>query len=444
MRSLAIQNRNSCIQEADTLLKKLFPICRSITGNGVRETFDILRDIADFSVTEVRSGTTCYDWTVPREWNIRDAYIADENGKRIIDFQKSNIHIVGYSAPVDATMTFKELEPHLHTLPKLPDAIPYRTAYYKETWGFCLTQKQYESLDKKATYHVHIDAEFSKGSLTYGDVVLPGTSGKEFVLSTYCCHPSLANDSLSGVVLWTLLLKELKARKNLRHSYRFVIAPETIGVIAYLSKNEKAMKKVEGGFVITTVAGPGPVGYKESFAGNYIVDRAARNALSELGIPYESYPFDFGSDERQYAMPAFRIPTVTLSKDKYYEYEQYHTSLDNLDFVSAENLVSMLELYLHTIELLEMERTYTSLMPYCEPMLGKRGLYPDIGGANKQRPADSVIHSEDIDAMRWIMMYSDGETSLFDIAEKTGFPVRQLHRLSELLCTHSLLKRASK
>ena len=441
--------------QADSLLRRLFPICRSITGDGVRRTLALLREVVDFEIHEVSSGTVCYDWIVPDEWNVRDAFVADSSGQRVIDFQQSSLHLVNYSVPFEGRLTFDELRPHLHTLPDLPEAIPYRTSYYNRTWGFCLTQKQLDGLDRDETYHVKVDTALAPGSLNYGEGLLGGSSGQEYLISTYCCHPSLGNDNLSGMVLWASLFKELTLR-SLRHSYRFVIVPETIGAIAYLARNEALGRTFAGGFVLSTVAGPGKFGYKRSFLGDHLIDRAVRATFRELDLEYIEYPFDInGSDERQYSSPAFRIPMGTICKDKYYEYTFYHTSLDNLDFISAENLVQTLKLYLLTIEKLEQDKTYRSLMPFGEPMLGKRGLYPKIGGSIKQKAADMstrhgerryevstdrILYGDELDAIRWVLFYSDGQTPLLDIAEKTGLPMQQLYGVAEKLVACDLLE----
>ncbi len=439
---------------ADELLRRLFPLCRSITGDGLRQTLRALAEVTPFDLVEVPSGTVCYDWTIPDEWNVRDAYVADSSGRRLIDFRASNIHLVNYSCPFEGTLTFDELAPHLHTLPDLPTAIPYRTTYYHRAWGFCLTHEQFQRLDRQATYRVVVDTTLAPGALTYGEALLPGVSGREYLLSTYVCHPSLANDNLSGPVLWTLLLAELR-RRPLRHAYRFVIAPETIGALAYIARNEAAVRALTGGFVATTVAGPGKFGYKQTFRGDDVIDRVVRLTFRELGLDYIEYPFDVnGSDERQYSQPGLRIPVGTICKDKYYEYPYYHTSLDNLDFISAENLVETLKLYLLAIEKLEYDRCYRSLNPIGEPMLGKRGLYPKTGGAIKQKVASSAAHGErryvvdegnilygsELDALRWVLFYADGQTSLLEVAEKTGLPLRQLHQAAEKLLAGGLLE----
>jgi len=445
---------NQLTAEADDLLQRLFPLCRSLTGNDVRKTLKILQETAVFDITEIPSGTKCYDWIVPEEWNIRDAYVLDSSGKKIIDFKKNNLHVVNYSVPFEGSLSFPELKSHLFTLPDLPDAIPYRTSYYNRTWGFCISHREFLAMDPAEHYQVKIDSSLHPGSLTLGDTTIQGTSGYEFLISTYCCHPSLANDNLSGIVLWALLLRELK-RKKTRHSYRFVILPETIGSIAYLSMNENIMKQIEGGLVITTVAGPGPVGYKQSFHENSLIDRAVYQMFKEFNIDFLSYPFDInGSDERQYSSPFFKIPIGTICKDKYYEYPYYHTSLDNLEFISAANLVQVLMMYLHTIENLDMNKTYLSLNPQCEPQLGKRGLYPILGGQIKQQTTkispcqekhyplndDEAISQKDLDLIGWLMFDCDGKNSLLDIAEKRNFLIRDLYQTAEKLTRHNLIR----
>jgi aminopeptidase-like protein len=451
-----ISTGKTLVDESQSLLERLFPICRSLTGDGVRRTLAILREVADFDVKEIASGKPVYDWIVPDEWNIHGGYLETTSGRRIVDFDDNNLHVVNYSIPVDKVLSFAELESHLHTLPDLPEAIPYRTTYYDRQWGFCLTHRQFMQLDRQADYHVCIDATLKPGRLTYGEVMLEGETGTEYLISTYCCHPSLANDNLSGMVLWALMLRELQRRDRRRNTYRFIIVPETIGAIAYLNLHEAEMKRIAGGFIPTTVAGPGPFGFKHTFLGDHLIDRVVAQTFSEIGLDYVSYPFDVnGSDEAHYSAPYFRIPIGTISKDKYYEYDYYHTSLDNLDFIRADNLVESLKLYLSAIDKLELNRTYRSLYPYSEPMLGKRGLYPRTGGTIKQRAVDlnkghleraytisgkSVIYGNELDAIRWLMFYGDGEHSLLDIAEATALPMRQLHETAEMLCGHGLMQ----
>ena len=444
--------------EAGDLLRELFPICRSLTGDGVRQTLRRLKAVVPIEIDEIASGEECYDWRVPDEWNIRDAYVATADGERVVDFRRSNLHVVGYSVPLDAEMSFAELDPHLHSLPALPTAIPYRTSYYERNWGFCLTHQAYQQLDRGARYRVVIDSTLAPGSLTYGQARLAGRSGREFLISTYCCHPSLANDNLSGVVLWALLLRELQSQPTW-HSYRFVIVPETIGAIAYLHRHEAAMRRVEAGMVVTTVAGPGKTGCKQSFLGDHLIDRAVRRSFQEAGLEPIVYPFDInGSDERQYSSPHFRIPIATITKDKYYEYPYYHTSLDDLTFVQPESLVETLQLYLRTIAMLEADRVCRSTIPQSEPMLGKRGLYPQMGGSIRQTAAEQaaspaereyvvsegrIARGSELDAIRWLMFWGDGRTTIFEIAERTGLPVGQLVEVAARLVEHGLLKPAA-
>ncbi len=441
--------------EAGEEFERLLPIRRSLTGEGVRQTLEYLKSVSPFDIKEIPSGTRCYDWEVPQEWSIRDAYVATLDGRRVIDLQRSNLHVVGHSLPIDAEMSFDELDSHLHTLPAEPKAIPYRTSYYQANWGFCLTHEAYQQLDRRARYRVVIDSTLRPGSLTYGEARLAGCSGREFLVSTYCCHPSMVNDNLSGMVLWSLLLRELR-RQPTWHTYRFVIVPETIGAIAYLHRNERAMRRLEAALVVATVAGPGPLGYKQSFLGTHLIDRAIRRSFAELGIEPLTYPFDVnGSDERQFSSPYFRIPCATICKDKYHEYRYYHTSLDDLAFARPEYLVETLRLYLLTIEKLEADRAYRSVVLRGEPMLGKRGLYPQTGGSIRQKAAaldggrgeqgdlpsgNDIARGDELDAMRWLMFWGDGRTTLFEIGERIGLPVGQLVRTAERLVQHGLLE----
>jgi len=450
--------QESIIPEIESLFETLFPICRSLTGEGVRETLAILQSVSNFGVKAVPSGTQVFDWTVPEEWEISDAYIEDMNGHRIISFKENNVHVVNYSTAIDRVIPFNQLKSHLHSLPDLPTAIPYRTSYYKKDWGFCLTHEQLERMDKDAKYRVVISASHQPGSLNYGEFLMNGPSSKEYLISTYCCHPSLANDNLSGMILWILLLRWLKSI-NTEHSYRFVIAPETIGAITYLSENVETMKNIDGGYVLSTVAGPGEFGYSHSFSENHTIDKAAKMAMTECDISFINYPFDIsGSDERQFSSPAFRIPMGTISKDKYFEYDYYHTSLDNLDFIKPEYLLQTLKLYQRTILNLENNKIYRSLNQSCETMLGKRGLYPSMGGNQKQKVAkikkkffastdlgldEGVSQTAQIEAMLWLMFYSDGQTQLIDIAEKTKISVGLLSSKAKLLIEKGLLEQVS-
>lgn len=431
-------------QELHGLLTRLFPITRSITGDGVRESLEIIKGIANVEVKEYPSGTEVYDWTIPKEWIITEAYIATLDGKRIVDFQQNGLHVVGYSLPIDDEFSFKDLQSHLHTLPNSPDAIPYRTSYYKESWGFCLAQKQFDKLDRNARYRVVIKSTLKDGHLTFAESLLPGTSQKEFLISTYCCHPWMANDNQSGMVVTSFLNRYLAQKKKRRHSYRFVWLPETIGAISYLFHNEQAMKNIEGGFVLSCCGGPGRLSYKETFLGDHLMDRAVKLAFKDKGIEPWLRPFaPDGSDERQYSMPAFRIPVGTIAKDKYYDYDEYHTSLDDLDFVTGENLLASFEMYVDAIEILEQNRVYKTLMPYCEPQLGKRGLYPQTGGAlNQSANADkaNMTVEAEIDAITWMMFSADGSNDLIAIAERSGQPFANLCSAAQKLVDNGLLE----
>ena len=472
-----IIDENELLKDIDQLLENLFPICRSIMGNGVRESFSILKSITDFQIKEYPSGMQCYDWSIPDEWNIQDAFIEDSSGTKIIDFKKNNLHLVNYSIPIDQCISYDELIQHLHTLPNLPDAIPYRTSYYKRDWGFCLSYNDFIKLKKDEKYHVQINSSIAPGYLTCGEHIFDGQSEQEFLFSSYCCHPSLANDNLSGMILWILLLRELKKQK-LNHKFRFVLVPETIGAIVYLFNNEKAMKNIVGGYIFTCVGGPGQFSYKPSFLENNFVDDIVDESFREFDISYIKYKFDVnGSDESQYSAPFFKIPIGTICRDKYYEFNYYHTSLDNLDFIKAESIIQTLQIYLLVISKLDdlssqdiIQKTrpistknnnlnkniYKSLMPYCEPMLSKRGLYPTLGGQIEQKALDfSKIHrtrdykleenitkstGEEIDAIGWIMFYGDGQTTIEEISKKSGIKQELLQKMAKILVKHSLVE----
>jgi aminopeptidase-like protein len=426
--------------QAVDLMRRLFPYCRSITGDGLRRTLRDIGALTPLSILEFPSGTRVFDWTVPREWVIRDAYIADSFGRRIVDFQVSNVHVVSYSVPVDRYMTLEELSPFLHSLPHLPDAIPYRTSYYKENWGFCLTQRQRDALDPSETYRAVIDSELIQGSLSIGEARLQGSSGQEFLISTYCCHPSLANDNLSGPVVTALLCREL-AKRKLRHSYRFVFLPETIGAITYCAHYPDDIRAMSGGFVVTSCGGPGPFGIKQTFLGDHLIDRVIHVAMRDAGITPVVYSFaPDGSDERQYSSPGFRLPVATISKDKYYEYAYYHTSLDNLDFVSGESLAGTLGLYLDAIAILEENRKVVSLNPDCEAQLGRRRLYPQTGGALNHSKDDRSAVENEVDVISWLMFLADGKHDLLTIAEKTAVPFYSLLLTAKKLEQNGLIK----
>lgn len=464
MISLTKHTLLSLEKEINDLFEILFPLCRSITGEGVRKTLSILQGVTPFATHSLPSGTKCFDWNIPDEWHIRDGYIRDFRGKKIVDFRKNNLSVVSYSAPIKQVLSYHDLLPHLHTLPKIPHAIPYRTSYYKRDWGFCLTSHQKSLLSPNKKYDVLIDSTLFPGVLNYGEQLIKGSSNLEFLISTYCCHPSLGNDNLSGIVLWILLLKLLSSKPT-RHSYHFIIIPETIGSIAYLCVNESSMKRVKGGFVITCVAGAGKLGYKETFLGNHPIDMVVKKTFENLGRDYIHYPFTpEGSDERQYSSPYFRIPVGTICKDKYYEYNEYHTSLDNLNFIKPDHLLTTLTVYLGAIGLLESlsERDFKllnraaisqfrvpkrgqatifrSLNPWCEPNLGKRGLYPQIGGTLHQKATEAVADEKLLTAMRWILFFGDGQAPLTTIAEKNNISQNLLEKAANILSSKNLIE----
>ena len=428
------REKNSPGRELDSLLKRLFPICRSITGNGVRETLSILAEHLPLKIHEVRSGTKVFDWTVPKEWNIWDAYIKDPSGKKIVDFKKNNLHVMGYSTPVRKMIKLAELKKHLYSLPEHPRFIPYKTSYYKEKWGFCLPHKQLKSL-KEGTYEVVVDSSLRRGSLTYGELLIPGKSKDEVLISSYICHPSMGNDSLSGVVMATFLALSLQKKKGLRYSYRFLFIPETIGAITWLAKNSKSAKRVKHGLVATCLGDSGPFTYKRTRAGNTAIDRAAEKALIRSGVPYSLTDFfPWGSDERQFNSPGFNLPVGSLMRSVYGTYPQYHSSGDDLTFVSGKNIAQSLALYLDIIDILEHDIVYRSRSPYGEAQLGKRGLYGAGGSADPK----AEIRER---ALLWLLAYADGTHALSEIAARSGIDQKPLSSAAMLLQKHRLLER---
>ena len=348
------------INEIDYYLQCLFPITRSITGEGNRDTLRILQELVPIKIKEYPSGSEVYDWTIPDEWNIQDAWIRDSEGKKIIDFKQSNIHVVSYSENVNQKITFSELKARLYRHQTLPDAIPYRTSYYKRDWGFSVTDKQYSELENaNGLLEVNINSSLNpNGSMTIGELLIEGTSKQEVLISTYICHPSLANDNLSGMVMTAFLARELLKNKPI-YSYRIIWVPETIGAISYCFMNENAMKRIDMGLVITTVGGLGDFGYKQSWQPEHPINKLIEEVFLDSGNSFIKYPFDIhGSDERQYSSQAFRINVATISKDKYYEYPEYHTSLDNLSIVSGSQISQSLDLYIKLIDKIESRRVY--------------------------------------------------------------------------------------
>ena len=435
-------NTEVLAREIDNYLQRLFPINRSLTGVGNRKTFEILGEIVPINITEYRSGSKVYDWSIPDEWTIRNAYIKSPSGKKLVDFNKCNLHVVGYSTPIHQHMTFDELAPRLHMLSSNPEAIPYRTNYYNRDWGFCVTGAQFQELKNiSGLLEVCIESELnSDGGMTIGELRIPGMRSEEYLVSTYCCHPSMANDNLSGLLVAAYLARNLLDGNTPFWSWRFIFVPETIGAIAYLCNNDVAMRKIRGGFVVTTCGGPGEFGYKESFVGNHLIDRSIRTVFRDRNIEPLRYRFiPDGSDERQYSSPGFRIPVATITRNKYYEYPQYHTSLDNLDFVNGDQIVSSLELYEDAIYILNHNRLYRSTVPNGEPRLGSRGLYPMTGGGINQI-GFIAEDGQNLDAIGWLLFLADGDHTLIDIAERSELPFALLLQAANCLTSHGLLE----
>lgn len=416
-------------EELHRLATDLYPICRSITGDGLRSTLAILQRRVPLEVHEVASGTAVFDWTVPREWNIRDAYIADAAGRRVVDFQTSNLHVVNYSVPVRARMTLDELKPHLFTMVEHPHWIPYRTSYYKDAWGFCLSHDQMLTL-VDGEYEVCIDSSLSDGSLSYGEYYLRGESSEEILFSCHVCHPSLANDNLSGITVATRLA-EFLAGRSLRYSYRFLFLPGTIGAITWLSRNQHAAPRIRHGLVLTCLGDASGFHYKKSRRGNAEIDRAMSLLLRDESEASEILEFSpYGYDERQYCSPGFNLPVGCLMRSVWGTFPQYHTSADNLDFIRPEKLAGSLRMCVAVTDLLENNRRYLNRKPFCEPQLGRRGLYGSTGGAG--------IGAE-INARLWVLNQSDGTNSLLDIAERSGLPFALIRDAADLLREAGLL-----
>jgi len=419
--------------ELHAFAAKLFPICRSITGNGVRQTLGTINERIALRTYEIPSGTAVFDWTVPKEWNVQDAYIRIPGGERVVDFRRSNLHILNYSAPVRATMHLAELKPHLFTLPDRPDWIPYRTSYYQPNWGFCLSHNQFVALEER-DYEVCIDSTLENGHLTYGECYLSGRSDEEVLISCHICHPSLANDNLSGISVATFLA-ELLEKQNLRYSYRFLFIPGTIGAITWLAQNPEKTAKIRHGLVLTGVGDRGGFHYKRSRRGDAEIDRAAALALRHCGEEGKVLDFSpYGYDERQYCSPGFNLPVGCLMRSVWGTFPEYHTSADNLEFIQPLQLAKSLRLCATIVDVLEYNQRYRNLSPYGEPQLGKRNLYRSIGG-------DSI--GAEIDARLWVLNFSDGTHSLLDIAERSGLPFPVIRDAAELLLQGDLLELGS-
>ena len=419
------------------LAKVLFPICRSITGRGVRQTLQIIqREIPSLEVHEVPSGTKCFDWTVPDEWTIEEAYIEGPDGTRIIDFANHNLHVVNYSQAIDAKVSLDQLRPHLYSIPEIPEAIPYVTSYYTPRWGFCLSHDLLETL-KPGDYRVKIDSRLEPGSLTYGEVVIPGSSSKEVLLSTYVCHPSMANNELSGPVVTTELLAWIGSLPNRRYTYRAIFIPETIGSLTYLSRHLDQMQaNIVAGFNISCVGDERQYSYLPSRDGDTLADRAAVHALDHhIGRGnYRKYTFlDRGSDERQYCSPGIDLPIASIMRSKYGDYPEYHTSLDDLRLISPKGLAGAIEAIAKAIVALECNVTCKSTV-LGEPQLGRRGLYPTVGTRLGSANARTTMN---------VLAYSDGRHDLLRIADILDVPIWELEPVVGQLLTHNLLAEIS-
>lgn len=412
------------------LLAKLFPICRSITGNGIRQSLDIINEIVPITKHEVPTRTEVFDWTIPKEWNIRDAYITDEQGNKIVDFKNHNLHVMGYSTPVDQWLELADLDRHLYSQSWQPNAIPYVTSYYKERWGFCLSHEQREQLSP-GKYHAVIDSELKEGSLTYGELIIPGETEQEIFLSTYLCHPSMANNELSGPVVTTFLAKWLLELPKRKYTYRIVFIPETIGSITYLSRNITAMKEnIIAGFNISCVGDERAYSYLSSRYGNTLADKVVLHVMKHKHPDCIKYSYlDRGSDERQYCSPGVDLPVVSIMRSKYGVYPEYHTSLDDLTLVTPKGLAGSYELLQELMTALEKNEKYRSSY-LCEPQLGKRGLYPTLSTSTSGYTVRKMMD---------FMAYADGNNDLLDICNIINVPIDELYSIIDKLSENGLI-----
>jgi aminopeptidase-like protein len=424
-------NPNEVSQKMYQLISEMYPICRSITGNGFRETLHWIKKHIELTQHEVPTGTQVFDWTVPKEWNIKDAYVKNSNGERIIDFKKSNLHVVNYSVPVKQKMHLKELTKHLFTLSDRPDWIPYRTSYYKESWGFCLSHKQFLELQDEE-YEVCIDSSLEDGHLTYGEYYLKGEKSDEVLISCHACHPSLCNDNLSGIAIATFLAKYL-SQINLSYSYRFIFIPGTIGSITWLCLNENQVHKIKHGLVLTCLGDPGKSTYKKSRRGDAEIDKAVTHVLKHSGKDCEIIDFfPYGYDERQFCSPGFNLPVGCFMRTPHNCYPEYHTSADNLELVQPQYLADSFSKCFSVLHILENNKKYLNQNPKCEPQLGKRGLYGAIGGQTDTKMREM--------AMLWVLNLSDGNHSLLEIADRSSMSFDSINQAADALLQHDLLQ----
>jgi aminopeptidase-like protein len=402
--------------EIHELMRELFPLCRSLTGPGVRRTLEILAEKVPLEVTEVASGTPVLDWTVPPEWSIEDAWIADADGRRLVDFRESSLHVVSYSAPVRGRFGFDEIRDRLFTLPDRPTLVPYRTSYWSETWGFCLAHERLADLERAGELEVVIESRLAPGHLVYGEVVVPGETPEEVLLSTHICHPSLANDNLSGIALLATLARRV-AETRPRLTHRFLFSPGTIGPVTWLARNAESLQRIKHGMVVVCVGDPGPLTYKRSRRGRAAVDRAAAHVLAHRGNGASVRDFEpWGSDQRQFCSPGFDLPVGCLMRTPPGEFPENHTSADDLSFVTPAALADSLKACLEILAILDQDRTVVNLSPYGEPQLGRRGLFRSAGGAGVR--AEAGLPDER--ALLWVLNLADGRHSLLDIAERSG------------------------
>lgn len=424
----------------DDLFEELFPICRSITGPGLRKSLDVLSGVIPLEVEGVPSGTDVFDWTVPREWRIQEAWLEGPDGERYADFSETNLAVVNYSEPVDERLSRAELEPHLYSLPDLPSARPYVTSYYDRTWGFCLPHEEKKRLPD-GQYHAHVDSEFVDGELNYGHAVLPGETDEEVLLSSYLCHPSLANNELSGPLVLAALYRRLADWEDRHFTYRFLLCPETIGSITYLSRyGDRLRDRLAGGMVLTCLGGPrDDLRYKRSRREDAHIDRTVDHLVEHDELDAKVRPFTpvSGSDERQFCSPGFDLPVGQMARTPYEEYDGYHNSLDTKEFMGIDRLVESVDAIERTLQAFELAGTYENRYPYGEPMLGKRDLYPSVN-AGGIRPDDvqDFIHRELL-----LLNYCDGDTDMLDVAGRADRPLSDLRPVVDLLEEKDVLRR---
>lgn len=407
------------------LISDLYPICRSITGDGLRKTLKILQHYIPIQIHEVPSGTKVFDWVVPKEWNIRDAFVKNSKGEKVVNFQESNLHVLNYSIPIKKVISLKELKEHIFSLPDYPDWVPYKTSYYKEDWGFCFSHNRLLQL-KEGEYEVFIDSTLENGFLSYGELYLPGEEKNEILISCHACHPSLCNDNLSGIAVVTFIAKQIMNISR-RYSYRFLFVPATIGSITWLALNEDKINNIKHGLVAACLGDPGKLTYKKTRLGNAEIDKAVIHVLNHSGENFEILEFSpYGYDERQYCSPGFNLPVGSLKRTPNNRFPEYHTSADNLDFVKMDYLADSFSKYLSVLNLLEKNKKYINQNPKCEPQLGKRGLYSSIG-TNEL-------------ALLWVLNLSDGNNTLLDISDRANLDFNSIYKAATIMLENNLLK----